>query len=440
MSSISPTICPYPFAHQHIDPDGAIKYCCNSSPTSHISDDGTTYNIKTHSLDQAWNSDSLRQLRLDLINGKEPTACNGCWQRENADHTQGTSLRLHGAHQQIPIQQIQSRIDYAAANDGAVDQNPFDFQIMSGNLCNLACKMCGPKYSNTWSKFFKNKGFDQFYQISFKRGGGGHANPLDNATYVYGDHDWPITNPLNTVLPKYYQDIRHIFLTGGEPTLIQENIAFLEELVHLGYSKNIELRFSTNLTNINQRLMRVLANFRKIGINMSIDGMDDIAYIQRTPSKWQQILNNTDKLVHWVTEYESETNSAVNLTVNTVVSALNIHHVLDLWHFLAKRYGNKFQFGFTSLTDKLDNYFIGQVPKAVINTILENLDEKFQLIYENSNSWSVRTRLESFKYQLMQNIYADTHEDIHYLLDNIQKIHPDMDIKGIYSIYFPNNV
>jgi hypothetical protein len=126
--------------------------------------------------------------------------------------------------------------------------------------------------------------------------------------------------------------------------------------------------------------------------------------------------------------------------VNTVVSALNIHHVLDLWHFLAKRYGNKFQFGFTSLTDKLDNYFIGQVPKAVINTILENLDEKFQLIYENSNSWSVRTRLESFKYQLMQNIYADTHEDIHYLLDNIQKIHPDMDIKGIYSIYFPNNV
>jgi len=432
---ISPTICSYPFAHQHIDPNGAIKYCCNSHPDSHSDSGGRLYNIRQDTMRAAWNSDAIRQLRLDLIAGQQPAACVGCWQRENDDHTQGSSMRLTAALRQIPIATIQHRIDQAAAQRGYVAENPHDLQIMTGNLCNLACKMCGPRYSNTWSKFFRRRGFATLEQVSFRQGGGGFSGPVDSAVYLTGDQDWPITNPLNTVLQDYYADIRHIFLTGGEPTLIAQNIDFLEELVSSGHSQHIELRFSTNLTNINRRLLAVLDQFERIGINMSLDGMGDIAYIQRTPSDWHQILGNTDFLMTWLNDYQQRSGRQANITVNTVVSALNIHHVLDLWLFLSDRYRHNFHMGFTPLTDPRDNWYIGQVPRAVIDQQLARLPAVLQEIDRNSPSQGLRGRLEDFEFHLRADIYPESYDNIRYLLNNLQALHPELDIAQIYSIY-----
>jgi pyruvate-formate lyase-activating enzyme len=435
---ISPTICPYPFAHQHVDPNGDIKYCCNAKPYHHTADDGQQYNVKTHTMLEAWNSADIRQLRQDLIAGLEPGACDGCWKRENPEHTQGSSMRLQAAFGQIPITTVLDRIEHARTHDGYVEDNPQDFQIMSGNLCNLACKMCGPRYSNTWSKFFRRQGFQSLQEIKFNRSGGAFAGADDAAIYLAGDQDWPVTNPLNTVFPEYYADIRHIFLTGGEPTLIVQNIEFLEELVSTGHSQHIELRFSTNLTNINQRLLNVLDHFGGIGINMSLDGMDDIAYIQRTPSNWTQILKNTDYLMDWLKNYQKRAGKYCNITVNTVVSALNIHHVLDLWCFLAERYTHNFHMGFTALMDSFDNYYIGQVPRPVIADILARLPVACERIYRYSPG--MRQRMESFEYHLRQDIYPEGYQDMQYLLNNIQGVHPELNIAEIYRIYYPDAV
>lgn len=435
---ISATICPYPFAHQHIDPNGDIKYCCNAKPGTHTAETGGQYNVKTHTMLEAWNSADIRQLRQDLIAGREPESCEGCWKRETPDHTQGSSMRLQAAFGQIPIATVMDRIEYASTHHGHVEDNPKDFQIMSGNLCNLACKMCGPRYSNTWSKFFRRQGFEMLQQIKFNRNGGAYANNDDSAIYLAGDQNWPITNPLSTVFPKYYADIRHIFLTGGEPTLIIQNIEFLEQLVSTGHSQHIELRFSTNLTNINQRLLDVLYHFEKIGINMSLDGMGDIAYIQRTPSNWAQILKNTDYLMSWLVEYQKTKNKIPNITVNTVVSALNIHHVLDLWCFLAERYTYNFHMGFTALMDPFDNFYIGQVPQPVIEEILTQLPDACERIYRHSPG--MRQRMESFEYHLRQDIYSDGYQDIQHLLHGIQGVHPESNIAEIYRIYNPDAV
>jgi pyruvate-formate lyase-activating enzyme len=435
---ISPTICPYPFAHQHIDPNGDIKYCCNAMPSNHTADSGRQYNVKTHSMLEAWNSSDIRQLRQDLIAGLEPKACEGCWKRESPDHTQGSSMRLQAAHGQIPINTILDRIEYARTHDGRVLDNPHDFQIMSGNLCNLSCKMCGPRYSNTWSKFFQRRGYKELDEIKFNLTGGAFSNNEDSAIYLSGDQDWPVTNPLNTVMPEYYSDIRHIFLTGGEPTLINQNIEFLEELVSTGDSQHIELRFSTNLTNINQRLLNVLDQFGRIGINMSLDGMSEIAYIQRTPSNWDQILKNTDFLMSWLTEYQKRSGKWANITVNTVVSALNIHHVLDLWCFLADRYKHNFHMGFTALMDSSDNFYIGQAPQVVIDQILAQLPTACNTILKYSPN--MRQRMESFEFHLRQDIYSDSYTNIQYMLNGIQSLHPELNIKEIYRIYYPDAV
>jgi MoaA/NifB/PqqE/SkfB family radical SAM enzyme len=433
---ISPTICPYPFAHQHIDPNGDIKYCCNGSPDSHINQDtGQHYNVKTDDLASAWNSEAIKQLRLDLIAGREPTACRGCWERESADHKTGSSMRLAAAMQHIPISTVKSQIEYAEKHHGQVDTPPKDFQIMTGNMCNLACKMCGPRYSNTWSKWHRNKGFTELKDVSLKLGGGGFSNPEDSVIYLGRDQDWPITHPLKNVFSGQTSNIRHIFLTGGEPTLIPEIVEFLEHLVVTGDSKNIMLRFSTNLTNINQRLLTALSQFGRIGINLSVDGMDDIAYIQRTPSRWPQILKNVDYLIDWMRAHQKQNRVVPLISFNTVVTALNIHHVPDLWKFLSDRYGTEFHLGFTTLMDSNDNYTIRQVPQSVIPSIRQRVSDIRKDVAPN-----IRAKLDDFEYYLKQDIYSEDHVAIQHLLNGIQSLHPELNIKEIYRIYYPDAV
>jgi sulfatase maturation enzyme AslB (radical SAM superfamily) len=192
------------------------------------------------------------------------------------------------------------------------------------------------------------------------------------------------------------------------------------------------------LTNINQRLLNVLDHFGGIGINMSLDGMDDIAYIQRTPSNWTQILKNTDYLMDWLKNYQKRSGKYCNITVNTVVSALNIHHVLDLWCFLAERYTHNFHMGFTALMDSFDNYYIGQVPRPVIANILAQLPDACKRIYRYSPG--MRQRMESFEYHLRQDIYPAGYQDIQHLLNGIQGLHSELNIQEIYRIYYPDAV
>ena len=171
---------------------------------------------------------------------------------------------------------------------------------------------------------------------------------------------------------------------------------------------------------------------------MSLDGMGDIAYIQRTPSNWAQILKNTDYLMSWLVEYQKTKNKIPNITVNTVVSALNIHHVLDLWCFLAERYTYNFHMGFTALMDPFDNFYIGQVPQPVIEKILTQLPDACERIYRQSPG--IRQRMESFEYHLRQDIYSDGYQDIQHLLHGIQGVHPESNIAEIYRIYYPDAV
>ena len=141
------------------------------------------------------------------------------------------------------------------------------------------------------------------------------------------------TNPdLRTLFGDYYGSIRTLFLTGGEPTLLPEFKLFLNSLIDSGAHKDIFVYISTNCTNINRELLTLLSQFKKIGINLSLDGMDEIAYIQRTPSNWKQIEKNVDLIYSWVNEYKQNNTVTSNnkpiVLINSVVTSMNLHHIV----------------------------------------------------------------------------------------------------------------
>jgi radical SAM protein with 4Fe4S-binding SPASM domain len=79
------TICAVPWMHLEIVNDGAITPCCMSS-------DIVLGNIKSTRLDDAFHSDSIRELRKQFLAGEKPKACASCWKNEDIGLS---SIRMH---------------------------------------------------------------------------------------------------------------------------------------------------------------------------------------------------------------------------------------------------------------------------------------------------------------------------------------------------------
>lgn len=416
--------CPMPFGSMHVDPNGQIKICCSDSGNM-VDENGRQYNVQTHSLKEAWNSKHYIKIRQEFLEGKQPASCFQCWDNEVGD--QGKSTRTSSLDLYKKIERkgydLQAAISEAKNNNGEIHSSfPADFQVMSGNLCNLSCKMCYPMYSNSWSKFYINKNISA-REIKFHNRIGDPEKIYTNFGEVY---DWPKTLTLKKVFSEFADNIYHINITGGEPTLLEENIEFIEFLKTSKNFKNLELMIITNTTNINKRLLDAIQDFSEVTLISSIDGMDDIAYIQRTPSNWAQIYKNFQTLRRFAI-----TRPNINHCIITVVTALNIHHVGKFWDFLLSQKENKFDPGNISahfVVQDTQNVGLQIVPKKTIDKIREQFIQ-------------IKSLKNTFPYHRILNYidnmqWADDNVSMLELLDNIQKLHPELDIKELYSIYY----
>jgi organic radical activating enzyme len=114
--------------------------------------------------------------------------------------------------------------------------------------------------------------------------------------------------------------VKQIYLTGGEPTLVQGNYEFLQQLIDKGFAKDISLIFNTNVTNFQQKFLDAINQFKKITLNLSIDGVEGVQEYIRYPSKWNHILKNMNLLMEKV----KQSNTRYDLVFTPTVSILNV--------------------------------------------------------------------------------------------------------------------
>ena len=123
--------------------------------------------------------------------------------------------------------------------------------------------------------------------------------------------------------------IEEITFVGGEPTLHEDMYNLLDKLVEKGYSKNIRLKITSNLTNIQQRLIESFNSFKSVVINGSIDGVDKFNDYIRHPSDWQTINKNIDKLLLI---------DDLKLNLTPVIQIYNIFNLKDLIKWYVKKW------------------------------------------------------------------------------------------------------
>ena len=60
-------MCILPWIHMHPWPNGKTMLCCDSPWEDHIGD------LRENSLKEVWNSEKMKQVRLNMLNGKKCT-------------------------------------------------------------------------------------------------------------------------------------------------------------------------------------------------------------------------------------------------------------------------------------------------------------------------------------------------------------------------------
>lgn len=279
---------------------------------------GTTgHNFKTHTIEEIHNSEFTRNIRKQFLAGEEPVECDRCWIKEDNGS---------GSRRTFTNKAYKDIIDYdkavqLTAPDGSTTQMPIYWDLRFGNLCNLKCVMCSPHSSSMWYKdWAKINNVNHFYDDGIRI----EINDKNDANYDWwkSEHFWEQFESID--------QLQHVYLVGGEPTIIEQHYTFLQKLIDKGVSRNITLEYDTNITNVHQRAVEQWAHFKKVVLQCSIDDFGEQNDYIRFPSKWDKINENIQLAIANPTIYNASLQIQISITWQ-ILNAFTLLNLLD--HF-----------------------------------------------------------------------------------------------------------
>jgi MoaA/NifB/PqqE/SkfB family radical SAM enzyme len=295
MNSIdNKSFCILAWNHIAVDPEGNIKPCCIYKG-SIKKPDGTIYNLGHDKIEDFYNSPEYVDIREKMLKGEPVTGCIQCVNYENYGKE---SRRLNYNH--MYRDQLDKTSPIADTKIEYID-------LRFGNLCNLQCRSCNPRNSSQLNKQVSEHSELKKYYIS-----------VDNDI-----NQWYETTTFQDNINSQLENIKILYITGGEPTLIKKNFELLEKLIELGYSKDILLVTNSNMTNNNNKFFELLSEFKKVIFLASIDGYKTVQEYIRYPSNWGQISNNLQTLLSC--NYPN-----IVVKVSIVVQITNIGNITQL--------------------------------------------------------------------------------------------------------------
>lgn len=313
------TFCVYPWIEQVVQSTGKVGFCCVAKGGGIIQKDGGgSYRAGQDKLESAWNSQHMRDIRKGMIEGAHVPGCELCYFQESIEKK--SYREMHNEEWMNKARaEIEARVEESQRNDYRLDKPALYLDLRLGNLCNLKCRSCNPYNSSqihreTLQLLDGNPEYNAFYS----RHNGAHRPPA-TAEWYESDEFW---DEVIRSIP----NLRKVYLTGGEPTLIEKNYKFMQACIDSGYSKNIFLMFNINCTNVQDKFLSYLPHFEFVLVNASIDGLGPANEYIRYLSKWETIDKNFRKLVALP--------SNVQVGVTPVIQIYNILSITELLDYI----------------------------------------------------------------------------------------------------------
>ncbi|MCO4794690.1 MAG: twitch domain-containing radical SAM protein [Bacteriovoracaceae bacterium] len=286
-------ICPLPWLHLSVAPDGTQRVCCHADKNHLIIDGNKTVSFfDKESKKSISNNSFYKHLRTQMLNGEVPKACETCFKQESIG---GYSPRLD---------YLESYPDVEFKSNSSLDIKSLDLCL--GNKCNLECRMCSPLFSNRLSKTFDT------LNINYNKKSSQLAESLWNSK----EFPWEVMNDLT--------ELELIYFQGGEPLISNLHKEILKKLIATGKASSISLEYSTNLTVLNSELIELWSHFKHVQLFVSIDGVGKFAEYIRYPLRWDEFENNLKSLI----------GTKLSINFATTLQAYNYKHIPDLLLYL----------------------------------------------------------------------------------------------------------
>lgn len=384
MSYCLDSFCPEAWSQIEIDAEGDYKICCLANFDKDfgmaIDENGKVMNVMTHSIVEAMNSATHKQHRYEMSQNIKPRRCRNCYDSEEA--TKGLKefgyASKHGIskRQRVLNQTSRQNPEYVKVDqasevtlpDGTlVNPKIVNLDLRFGNLCNQKCIMCSPQHSNQW--------YDDWVAIGY----GAPQYNRDKGVYKKGDaktfeffkdehgrikmsgmEPWWETERWWTIFEEIAPNLRYIYFTGGEPLIVPSMQKCLDILIEKGYAKDMQLRYDTNLSVINQKVIDKWKHFKDVFLCISVDDTDERYNTIRYPGKFDRIENNIKHLKE----------NGINIHyISTCVGIASPYAVQRIYEF-GKKYDITTNFRFLEGPDWLD---IRNFPPEAKKEIIQNL-------------------------------------------------------------------
>lgn len=201
--------------------------------------------------------------------GQTVKGCHNCYKTE--EKKMPSSRSFAKSYDTIPSKELPTMLD-------------LDFS----NFCNLKCVMCDAVRSSEWAKDL--------------------GEPVST-----------VSTELLDDLVSISDNVVHLTIQGGEPTIMREYEYYFTALEKRGLISQIDLQMITNATNVNKRFYDLLGKFKKVRLSISIDAYGKANDYIRWPSNFAQIEKNLIKM--------SE------LPINVEVEILNSLNMLSMFNY-----------------------------------------------------------------------------------------------------------
>lgn len=279
-----PALCALPWIGVFVNPDGKVKNCAISEL-----DLGDLHNDPVEKILTGSNNVMVKQ---DMLDGIRHTRCNTCYLVEDstADQAQHSSLSNRSWYKKYGIRNVNLDLYDRAEN--------FNLRVLDlrwRNTCNFSCVYCGPDLSSQWASELKDKSFTIDEDVLGK-----------NKKYIFEN----------------LHNITHVYLAGGEPLLIKENLELLNILKD--QNPDVEIRINTNLSIVDNEIFKKIITFENVKWTVSVDAIAaEFEYI-RYPGNWNKFYHNLS--------YLKEQKFDINF--NMVWCILNSTSIFDCIDFL----------------------------------------------------------------------------------------------------------
>lgn len=313
------SFCALPWIHMATRPNGDVRLCCGSNASGAKSgnyevglikkENGQNANFGVDTPLSAWNNEYMRSVRKTMLEGKIPASCTKCFEEEAVGVASKRLWEMHEWTQDgLDIQKLIEE----TTSSGEVPNVIRYFDLRLGHTCNLKCIMCTPHDSSSWIG-------DQQKIIH-----------ISKSKIVTDQVSWDPTNFNNFWHEKkeFWGDIfdqipyiTQLYFAGGEPLLIKEHTIFLKEIIKRGYSKQISLRYNSNGIFVNQKILDIWAQFKRVRYAFSIDALFERNEYIRFPTQWNDVERSLRLL--------DNAPDNIHCSIACTVQAMNINHIID---------------------------------------------------------------------------------------------------------------